>query len=138
MGKSMLRNSIIFFIFLYSSFLSASDFYPDNYLQSRQKFRQVSKKLQLDFPEVRFGSYNVPSKIDGDLTTDYIIIPALKKTKKLMILTSGVHGVEASLCYVVRKKRIGGWRRLRCFYHLLWRGRREGDRTSEPRGREGL
>jgi hypothetical protein len=86
---------IIFFILIIFNYSSlAASFYPKNYEESRTEFRKVAKSLQITYPNLIYNFYLVPSKIDQDLTTDYIFIPAKLETKKLLIITSGVHGVE--------------------------------------------
>jgi hypothetical protein len=43
---------------------------------------------------VRISKIKIESKKDPDLTIDYCYIPALNSSKRLLILTSGIHGVE--------------------------------------------
>ena len=53
-----------------------------------------SKEVSAKFDSVQFGSFLVESKIDTNLTVDWWYIPAQKQTDKLLILNSGLHGIE--------------------------------------------
>ena len=79
-------------LLLITNQVSASVFYPKDYEESRNEFRKVSKTLLLTYPKLIHSHFTVVSKIDSDLTTDYIYIPAKVETKKLLIISSGVHG----------------------------------------------
>src|SRR4051812_38747470 len=40
------------------------------------------------------GKLKIPSKIDDALYTDYLYLPAKSEARNLLVLSSGVHGVE--------------------------------------------
>ncbi|MBT7610640.1 MAG: DUF2817 domain-containing protein [Bacteriovoracaceae bacterium] len=89
--------SLIIFLLISITFSISSvatTFYPIDYEDSRKEFRKVAKRLSMTHPDLIYNFFKVPSRIDSDLTTDYIYIPAKKMTEKLLIITSGVHGVE--------------------------------------------
>lgn len=67
--------------------------FPQDYLQARARFRSHGETLPRDGG--RTGELKIPSRSDQDLTTDYIYLPAKKNKKALLVLSSGVHGVEA-------------------------------------------
>ena len=69
-------------------------YYHNSYIENRAAFIAEGKKLQAKFDSVQLFSRNVPSKIDNNLTIDFCYIPAQKETEKLIIITSGTHGVE--------------------------------------------
>jgi predicted deacylase len=68
--------------------------FPSDYIAARERFRTKAAKLKALFPAAEIGHYKVPSKVDKDLTTDFIFIPS-SISKKLVIITSGIHGAEA-------------------------------------------
>jgi hypothetical protein len=68
--------------------------FPPDYVSARERFRAKAAKLKTLFPKAELGSYKVPSRIDKDLSTDFLFIPA-PHSKKLVIVTSGIHGAEA-------------------------------------------
>lgn len=70
-------------------------YFNDNYENSRSDFRNKVASLKTQYPNISLQSFQVPSKIDHDLTVDYCLIPALKDSSKLLIISSGTHGVEA-------------------------------------------
>lgn len=70
-------------------------FYSDDYLESRASFINSSEVLQIKYPNTMSGSFLVPSKIDHDLTVDYLYIPAHSDSAKILVISSGVHGIEA-------------------------------------------
>jgi len=70
-------------------------YFNDNYVNSRSDFRNKLESLKTRYPDISLHSFQVPSKIDNDLTVDYCLIPALKDSSKLLVISSGTHGVEA-------------------------------------------
>lgn len=70
------------------------EYYSDNYNSARVKFLKTSKVLQKKYPASKIFHVNVPSKIDKNLFVDVLYLPCLKEKNKLLILSSGVHGVE--------------------------------------------
>ncbi len=69
-------------------------YFQDSYSACRDEFRKASSDLKAKYPNATIGKFNVPSKVDNDLTIDYVYIPPSDKKVKLLILSSGVHGVE--------------------------------------------
>jgi hypothetical protein len=70
------------------------DYYSNTYTQARKGFRTWGTKLSQGYKGVSTGFLKVASELDDDLTVDYIYIPAQQKKRKLIIISSGVHGVE--------------------------------------------
>lgn len=96
--KNIFRISLIlpgFFINKKSFSSTKINYFPKDYLTSREKFRQLSNRLKSDNSKVETGFYYVESTIDQDLTTDYIHIPSTSSSQKLILITTGLHGVEA-------------------------------------------
>jgi hypothetical protein len=84
----------IFFLFL-STFSMAGQaelFFARNYEHSKQNFLAAAGELKLIHPMAMMGAIEVGGE---KLTIDYFYQPALQETKKLIIITSGNHGVEA-------------------------------------------
>ncbi len=71
-----------------------SIYFNDSYTEARAEFRKASEKIKYVFPETKTFSINVPSQIDNDLTIDFCFIPGTVDTSKIIIISSGVHGVE--------------------------------------------
>lgn len=70
-------------------------FFSNGYTESRTNFRKRAEVLQIKQPSAIYNQFFVPSEIDNDLSVDYIFIPATQDSSNLIILSSGVHGVEA-------------------------------------------
>lgn len=63
-------------------------YFPDNYAQSRMTFLSLTKNLG------EFGSWVIPSRSDADLFTDHVYLPAQRTNKRVILILSGIHGVE--------------------------------------------
>jgi hypothetical protein len=70
--------------------------FPKTYDDARAQFLSSAKKIQAAHPRAEIRSFHVPSQTDQNLYVDEIYIPS-KTPQSLLILTSGVHGLEASL-----------------------------------------
>lgn len=73
---------------------TAQKYFSNSYDDSRSTFLLNSERLKEKFDSVKLFLRNVPSKTDNDLTINFCYVPAQKEAKKLLILTSGTHGVE--------------------------------------------
>lgn len=69
-------------------------YFHNSYDDSKSAFIAQANSLKTKFDSVQLFSRNVPSKIDNNLTIDFCYVPAQKETEKLIIITSGTHGVE--------------------------------------------
>ena len=69
-------------------------YFRESYDESRDAFRTAAASLAKKHKAASQASFNVPAKNDNDLTVDMLYIPALKNKKGLIIISSGVHGVE--------------------------------------------
>lgn len=70
------------------------EYFFETYEECREDFKKAAKKLSVKYNNVLVGKIPVKSKIDKNLTVDWFYLPAQKKHKKLLILTSGLHGIE--------------------------------------------
>lgn len=64
------------------------------YEESRAHFREIAARLKQQYPRLQDGKFQVPSAADDDLTIDWLYVPAKSAQKRLLILTSGLHGAE--------------------------------------------
>jgi hypothetical protein len=69
-------------------------YYKNSYIEAREEFRTNASGIQKTYPESQVYQIPVPSKINNDLTVDFVYIPCLNDKEKILILSSGVHGVE--------------------------------------------
>ena len=72
----------------------ALGYYIDSYVDSRNDFRKRGAALRERFKGVDISRVSVPSRVDNDLTVDVLYIPAQSAKKRLLVLSSGTHGVE--------------------------------------------
>lgn len=74
----------------------ASDvkYFSDSYDLSREIFRSNSSIIEKKFKGSSQESIKVPSKNNDDLTVDILYSPSRKNKKNMIIISSGVHGVE--------------------------------------------
>ncbi|WP_457551481.1 M14 family metallopeptidase [Desulfobacula sp.] len=69
-------------------------YFQETYNDCRKKFYEQAEGIRQQYKDVQIADLKIESQIDSDLTIDYIYIPAQKSHKRLLILTSAVHGVE--------------------------------------------
>jgi len=69
-------------------------FYPETYDGARQDFRDISASLSEHYNNVMISSIVVPSGTHNNLTIDICYVPAQKDSANLLIISSGIHGVE--------------------------------------------
>lgn len=87
--------SVLFSVFLISGNSFASH-YPTSYEDSLNHFNQQVERIKDIYPEVESRTLLVPTNTQQRLSIDTLYIPQKDgKKERLLILTSGVHGVEA-------------------------------------------
>ncbi|MCD4674987.1 MAG: DUF2817 domain-containing protein [Desulfobacula sp.] len=69
-------------------------YFQESYIDCRKRFLDEANKMKLIYKDVQISSMNIESRVDSDLTIDYCYVPAQKSFKRLLIITSGVHGIE--------------------------------------------
>ena len=69
-------------------------YFQSSYEECRKGFILSADKIKKKFENVKISKLKVESKKDPDLTIDYCYVPAQKKFKRLLILSSAVHGIE--------------------------------------------
>ena len=70
-------------------------YYNSDYDECRSEFLQSAESLRSKFDTLVVFKQQVPGETDTTLFIDFCFIPASKKQEKLLILSSGTHGVEA-------------------------------------------
>lgn len=71
-----------------------SQLFPNSYESARDSFRVIAGRLALAYENVQFKEIVVPCTFDDNLTLGVCYIPAQGDGQNLLILSSGVHGVE--------------------------------------------
>ena len=71
--------------------INASTYFPLDYQDSRNRFREQAQKLG---PDVQIEEWHIPAKVDTDLFVDSAYLPATQTTETLIVVTSGIHGSE--------------------------------------------
>jgi hypothetical protein len=69
-------------------------YFQESYNDCRKGFLAEAHEIKGLYNDVNISNIKIESKVDHDLTIDYCYIPAQKKSKRLFILTSAIHGVE--------------------------------------------
>ena len=69
-------------------------YFSNDYPTARARFQSSAEKMASSWPLALRRSFKVPSQVDQDLTVDYLYLPAQVKTERLLVITSGVHGIE--------------------------------------------
>ena len=72
---------------------SALEYFQESYEVCRDRFRSLSSEIKKRIYRTQISRLKVSSSVDGDLTIDLCYLPALKKSK-LIIISCGIHGVE--------------------------------------------
>lgn len=93
-----MKNRLLVIFLLFSTCVFAqngekSEYYLTNYNSARENFINKSEEIIKEHPNAQMFSFKVPSKIDDDLTINALYIPS-QKTERLLILSSGIHGIE--------------------------------------------
>ena len=67
--------------------------FPESYAASRARFREDVHVVEERWPEARLEHHGLSG--DEDLTIDWIKAPARERQQKLLMFTTGEHGIEA-------------------------------------------
>ena len=68
------------------------DLFPETYESSRERFRLDLETVQAIWPGAALHQHSLPG--DEDLTIDWIYSDALQSAEKILVFTTGEHGVE--------------------------------------------
>jgi hypothetical protein len=66
--------------------------FPGSYEASRQRFRSNFAQIQEMWPDARLESHTLAG--EEDLSIDWVLADALERREKLLVFTSGQHGIE--------------------------------------------
>jgi len=72
-----------------------SNLFPRSYAASRARFRRGLDLVQRQWPDARLDCYRLAG--DEDLTIDWIEAQALERSEKLLMITTGTHGIEGDV-----------------------------------------
>ncbi|MCX7679834.1 MAG: M14 family metallopeptidase, partial [Spirochaetes bacterium] len=73
---------------------NALDYYLPSYEKSRDAFRAIAFEVKKKYYTSVIRTMKVPSNVDNNLFIDILYIPQTGKTSRLLVLSSGVHGIE--------------------------------------------
>lgn len=59
-------------------------------------FATRAERLKVSEPNLEVGRLPVPTPLDPDLAIDYLYLPAKETPEQLVVINSGIHGVEAA------------------------------------------
>jgi hypothetical protein len=76
---------------------AALDYFHKTYEDCRSVFIEKANLLVSQYEGIKVFKIPVPCETDSDLTIDFCYIPAQNTLDNLLILSSGIHGVEAFL-----------------------------------------
>ena len=69
-------------------------YFQESYEECRRSFLTEARNVTDQYDQAELFSINVPSQLDTNLFIDLLYIPPLRDTSKLLVLSSGVHGIE--------------------------------------------
>jgi hypothetical protein len=69
-------------------------YFQESYNDCRTSFLAEANEIKRMYKDVELSNFKIESKVDPDLTIDYCYIPAQKTFGRLLVLTSGIHGIE--------------------------------------------
>ena len=82
---------------------SALKYFKNSYTECRTEFLSSANDIKNRFKDVEIFDIQVESEIDTNLTIDFCYIPAQKEKSKLLIISSGVHGIEGFVGSAVQR-----------------------------------
>ena len=69
-------------------------FFYETYAENRNQFRQLASSLKSNIKNVEISKLLVKNNLESDLSIDTVYIPTQSNSNKLVIISSGIHGVE--------------------------------------------
>ncbi len=69
-------------------------YFQESYDDCRKAFLSAAAQVSVEYNEARIFTVQVPSEIDQNLYIDFLYLPPLKDSSKLLVLSSAVHGAE--------------------------------------------
>lgn len=87
----------------FSSSLDYTSYFPENYEKAREEFKNLSLEIETKYQAAEYFTFEVPSKVDSDLTVGICYIPAKTDSSRLIIMSSGLHGIEGYAGHAIQK-----------------------------------
>ncbi len=78
-------------------------YFLETYEESRDAFLKQVNDWSSQGRKLQKGQWNIPSQKDNQLTTNWVYLPPKKEKGNLIIIVSGVHGVEAFASTAVQR-----------------------------------
>ena len=69
-------------------------YFQESYEECRQSFLQEAANVISKYEQAELSYIQVPSQIDQELFIDLLYIPPIQDSAKLLVISSGIHGVE--------------------------------------------
>jgi hypothetical protein len=69
-------------------------YFQESYEECRQSFLQEAANVINEYEQAELSYIQVPSQIDQELFIDLLYIPPIQDSAKLLVISSGIHGVE--------------------------------------------
>lgn len=70
------------------------EYFQETYGDSRSTFQAEARRLAGSYENAELFSVKVPSKTDESLFMDFLYLPSTDSAEKLLVISSGVHGIE--------------------------------------------
>ena len=104
---SLLSLILVIFIGLYVAYYSFSvndkgvevveenlAYFQESYEECRQAFLEEAANVINEYEQAELSHIQVPSQIDQELFIDMLYVPPMQDSGKLLVISSGIHGVE--------------------------------------------
>ncbi len=78
-------------------------YFQESYDECRGAFLEEAGSIVAAYDQAELFSVRVPSEVDENLFIDLLYVPPVDSTKKLLVLSSGVHGVEGFMGSAVQQ-----------------------------------
>ena len=69
-------------------------YFQESYDDCRQAFLDEARKASAQYDQAELFSVRIPSQVDENLFIDFLYLPPVDSSDKLLVMSSGVHGVE--------------------------------------------
>lgn len=69
-------------------------YFQESYEECKQAFLQEATMVINEYERAELSHIQVPSQIDQELFIDLLYIPPIQDSSKLLVISSGIHGVE--------------------------------------------
>jgi hypothetical protein len=70
------------------------NYFSKTYGEARWSFKEAALDMSKKYQFAEYRTIRIPSRTDPDLTIDTFYVPAQVKHERLVLMTSGIHGIE--------------------------------------------